>query len=206
MSASTSTENSSLTRLISEVGTTGLHIFPSCHCWLHLGLQIKDIKAGLQLVTVKITSGYRHNHITSSATLRSSDWKTARFLVISSNPFLSREWLLSSTRTLPYHCYLTILPCGSQGALHVLAEPLANEATCKSLAQQTGREQLSGVTEARGRAVIQPFRHVFGLPGRESLISCDQVQRDGASDTGFVSTSSLLREERSVGAIEPVVW
>jgi hypothetical protein len=88
----------------------------------------------------------------------------------------------------------------------VLAEPLANEATCKSLAQQTGREQLSGVTEARGRAVIQPFRHVFGLPGRESSYHVTKFRETGASDTGFVSTSSLLREERSVGAIEPVVW
>lgn len=69
----------------------------------------------MQLIAVKITSVHRHNHITSSATLRSSDWKTARFLVISSNPFLSREWSLSSTSTIPYHCYLTILPCGLQG-------------------------------------------------------------------------------------------
>jgi hypothetical protein len=33
-----------------------------------------------------------------------------------------------------------------------------------------------------------------------------KFRETGASDTGFVSTSSLLREERSVGAIEPVVW
>jgi hypothetical protein len=137
-------------------------------------LQTKD-----SAIFVTCTSLHCHNHITTSAATSSdcqAGWP-ACFLTISANRSLGREWLLGSTRNIPYHLYLTVLPCGSQGSMFRCMcwqkrwpmKPHAN-----LLAHQLDRHTAFGVTEARDEGSSTPP----ATPSSEESPSksCDTVQ------------------------------